>query len=431
MQDEREVTVVWRDLGSPKADHYDDDDAPPASWLADEWEWDDDEGDEGDDDEGDEGDGKAHRYALQIQFGSEHLWSMVAGLSADQPIHAQVRAAALEFRRVLECWTLTGRAPATDAIRVTRIDLCADAILPQPFQRDESDHWRGQPIKRTARGIYPIHQGTTGSPDQVEDHQSQGSFSGWSFGKTPLMVRVYDKTREIVAASQKHWFKDLWDEAAPGVEFGVRVADGQTPVWRCEAQIRRDAARALGIARLCDAAPVQNLRRAWVTVTTDWLTLTLPTDGHTRRDRTATDPRWQTYRDAWGAAAPARYGARIPERDVERTARAAAGSLASYAVAIQTPDAERSLQRLAKDADALERYDEAISERLAEQVGLITARSTSLARAIGRAMLATMRADAIPLDTAAADLAKRMNRQGKLQRIFEEQLARILAKRYD
>ncbi len=111
------------------------------------------------------------------------------------------------------------------------------------------------------------------------------SWSGFEFGRRTagtVTARLYDKTREIKAKPGSYW-PELWKER------GDRYAPDQS-VARVEFEFQRRALRQHGVetaVQAIDLAPA-----LWVTATTDWLTLRVPTADQTR-SRWPLDPVWQ------------------------------------------------------------------------------------------------------------------------------------------
>ena len=103
--------------------------------------------------------------------------------------------------------------------KLSRIDIAAD------FQGFDLSNLNGARFvcPATFRPIYP-------NVDAPETYQ---------FGKGPLVVRVYNKTREL-AQSGKTWLPALW---AQHPDY-----DPSADVWRFEIQYRRDVLRELGSA---------------------------------------------------------------------------------------------------------------------------------------------------------------------------------------
>ncbi|MBC7595712.1 MAG: hypothetical protein H7288_17545 [Kineosporiaceae bacterium] len=100
----------------------------------------------------------------------------------------------------------------------------------------------------------------------------------------PLMARLYDKTKES-AAKGTDWWPSVWSSAyQPGEQ-----------VWRVEFQIERAYLRDVGLSApesVLDAAA-----RLWAKLTSEWLTLRLPTDD-SNRSRWPVSSVWEAVQSA-------------------------------------------------------------------------------------------------------------------------------------
>lgn len=124
---------------------------------------------------------------------------------------------------------------------VSRCDLYADVQYRKGFNAEDGDRF------------------VTCARDR-RTHDKDEDFTGFTFGKGPILARVYDKTKEI-AHSRKHWVYDQW-----GIHPGERVS-----VWRVEYQLRRKYLRSNHIYTFNDL--LRASRQLWEYLTTKWLTL--------------------------------------------------------------------------------------------------------------------------------------------------------------
>jgi hypothetical protein len=106
----------------------------------------------------------------------------------------------------------------------------------------------------------------------------------FQFGKGQIVVRLYNKTREL-AASDKQWLRELW-KLAPGY-------NPELDVWRFEVQYRRKALCELGMDMPAHA--FANLDRL-LGFGLDWCNLRIPRGKSS--DRWLEDERWTALRDA-------------------------------------------------------------------------------------------------------------------------------------
>ena len=69
-------------------------------------------------------------------------------------------------------------------------------------------------------------------------YREDGKIQTFTFGKSDVVLRVYDKIAEIEQQSRKEWFFDIW-----GINLNV---------WRIEWQIRKEVLRRFGIRTVQD-----------------------------------------------------------------------------------------------------------------------------------------------------------------------------------
>jgi len=220
---------------------------------------------------------------IRVRLRSQCLWA------------EGVRAGVAAARRIAdELFDLTAWDERTGEVydepwveRVSRIDLAVDwqpgpgGWLPN-LERD-LDRFVTRAIKRRADVAAVLHK-------------KRERLTGLSFGKTPLMVRIYDRVEEL-RVSEKTWMRELWERTAAraGLAF-----DAYGPVWRLEAQLSRPVLRELRVdgQALDDADSVlAALSAIWGYVTGDWLRLAVP-QADSNRSRWPTDPCWQALRTA-------------------------------------------------------------------------------------------------------------------------------------
>jgi len=106
-----------------------------------------------------------------------------------------------------------------------------------------------------------------------------------SWGKAPIMLRIYDKTQQV-REKRKEWWHDVWDRN-PAYDPAQRV-------FRCEAEIHRAVLKELGVLSVASALsdPGRLLDYAM-----RWCELRIPSDDQTKA-RWALDPRWEQIRQA-------------------------------------------------------------------------------------------------------------------------------------
>ena len=162
-------------------------------------------------------------------------------------------------------------------------------------------------------------------------YEDDREMTALQFGKrgSGIHARIYHKSLEIELKGAV-WVQDLW---------GERWLPGE-PVWRIEAEIRREVIVQLGIDTLDDL--FANVGGIWGYFT-DWLSLRIPTDDETR-SRWPIDPVWAAVSQASlrnGAAGLQRtYGVKR-EASLRRIVVVMRGYISSYAAIIDEPEIDR------------------------------------------------------------------------------------------
>lgn len=113
----------------------------------------------------------------------------------------------------------------------------------------------------------------------------------YQFGQQDMVVRVYNKSVEIVK-HRHEWWKLIW-RICPGYDAGL-------PVYRVETQMRGPVLRELGygsVERIFDELP--EIFSYGLT----WCSLRVPTDG-INTGRWLEDPRWEALRTAFAPSKP-------------------------------------------------------------------------------------------------------------------------------
>lgn len=161
----------------------------------------------------------------------------------------------------------------------------------------------------------------------------------YQFGKGDIVLRVYDKSAEIMA-SRKEWWKFIWRQC------GGCSADA--PVYRVEAQIRGNVLRELGyhsVEHIIEELPEifdYALR---------WASLRVPV-ADTNRSRWPEDPRWTKLRTAF---APSRELGRIrPAKalvDYDRAVKRFASMVASLGASLESTDYWQLCKAITQDAE--------------------------------------------------------------------------------
>lgn len=163
-------------------------------------------------------------------------------------------------------WALHGIGADTEG-GLSRLDLAVDFQGWVPTVAEMDNVVCNSPF----RPIYP----STRNPET------------YVFGKGDIMVRVYNKTREL-AVSGKSWMHALWQESPD--------YDPELDVWRFEVQFRGEALKEYEMRYAADAfANLDGL----LGVGLDWANLRMPRGASS--DRWEEDPRWTALREGAGA----------------------------------------------------------------------------------------------------------------------------------
>ncbi|MBT4513313.1 MAG: hypothetical protein HOC20_14025 [Chloroflexi bacterium] len=181
---------------------------------------------------------------VHIVFRSAYLWRKNGWLDA-----------CIETKRWVSQWAHVRET------KVSRMDVMVDLAIPMPklqhnyievVSRMQKKHSfvEGQKREVLVESAMDIQQFTKGL-----------KLTGYNFGSSELMCRMYDKTHEI-KKSGKEWFKELWERS--GWQEG-------TPVTRIEFQCRRKFLKEMSINSIDD---IENgLADTWRYLTEDWLKL--------------------------------------------------------------------------------------------------------------------------------------------------------------
>lgn len=217
------------------------------------------------------------RFAFVLEDNWFHIQVSNACASALPLAHVQIRSeyltavGAMEALKSLDAIVLflgDVQGPAT----ISRLDLFVDFVGDHNLTSQPGFAW----VKRCRKR---------------DIHEDRDRITGISFGAgNEISARLYDKTVELLK-SRKDYLKPLW--AAKGWE------EGET-VWRMEFQARREA--------LPDELKVPAVRALeheaawWRYLCSEWLRLTIPSQGDETRSRWPTHPVWQELASVWDVA---------------------------------------------------------------------------------------------------------------------------------
>lgn len=263
----------------------------------------------------------------------------------------------------MSCWAPGYESERKDALRmlemfggavirecVSEVHLATDCIgLPiDSLPIKEEDHW-----------VNRAHKFGT--------YHDRRKFEGVTIGKGDLMLRVYDKVRELKTKSthKQPLFADVW---------GLASYD-EKPVTRVEFQLRRDILRQFQ----ADGKPTidtfddlkDHLATLWAYCTTTWCRLaeSLVDRANNNQSKIETHPWWQLIQDApWDGDHTATRGKRYLQKDEEKLWQQGIGVFLTIAalngygpdeletlIAFLQGKMEAKIKRLARDKEEFSR----------------------------------------------------------------------------
>ncbi len=195
-------------------------------------------------------------------------------------------------------------------VKVSRIDICADILIPEiAWRKDLDEHF----VTRAKKDA---------------SYRSSRYLSGFTIGSGDVMARIYDKPREIREKSGKHWVFDIW---------GLPEVPEWHMIVRVEYQIRRTALKQCGIDTWDDA--VNKLGRLWAYCTDKWLRLVDDPELHHTQQHTL--PWWLCVQNGLTDVQPGSPLVRKPamKADAKQLGAQSIGTLASI-IALRMSDEE-------------------------------------------------------------------------------------------
>ncbi len=190
--------------------------------------------------------------------------NVYASLSADILWHKRVEGSIQVLRSCIE--ELGGRVLE---IKPSRVDLCADLLIPGGISLEFLREYR-----------VPSH-----SKIRFEEGGPNLETAYVGGRKSPIQLRIYDKSREVEVKGNKNWFWSIW-----GIE---PCAD----VWRVEFQLRREVLREFQIGTI--QRLIAGLGGVWEYLTEKWVSFRLLDDVNTTR---------RTIHPWWGAVQEQKRG---------------------------------------------------------------------------------------------------------------------------
>jgi hypothetical protein len=252
----------------------------------------------------------------------------VARPSATLPLaHVQISSAALAAYGVARCvadlLVVLGHFGEIhgDPV-VSRADLFVDVTTSCDLTRLEDEQWV---TRAQSRARYAEH----------------GQRSGYVIGRGgDISVRLYDKTLEIRGSGKDH-AKRQWQQ---------RGWNGDSEVWRVEAQARRNALHQFGIRSVDEL--IRRIGELWRYVIEQWCRLSVPNPQDQTPSRWLTHPFWITVAGAPDFHTVAPIGRRVLRRSRAPAdwfmARAFVSDLTSYMATYQIFNTAWALEDLAE-----------------------------------------------------------------------------------
>ncbi|WP_304459279.1 hypothetical protein [Alicyclobacillus sendaiensis] len=271
---------------------------------------------------------KSNLWPIEVDFGSVALWA--------RPFDFWWEHVASILRYVADAPHLlyTPQGEWRVRSRVSRLDWAIDSdewtFVPEDLQRFVS--------RTRMTHLYETEEEWLEYMQELPEvsHLVCRRFTGFSFGKTPVHVRIYHKDRELMLSQQdtkaKFFFR-LWE--ANGWDVGRSV-------WRVEIEIRREALHQMhdGTRAYADmdvdevVARFPTVLRYWLL---SWLSLRQPTDD-TNRSRWPLDETWKRVIET-ASEAPGDFARvfRAPVLDAQNLARQQRTLLAKWALLTRCP----------------------------------------------------------------------------------------------
>jgi hypothetical protein len=177
------------------------------------------------------------RYATRLTDVQEDMTGLVADLTRFAELRAEARARA-RLRSQMDSWRQAKKAAPEDARAWARD--AARKVVRVKKESEASDTGRiDKPGMRAVLAkAFAAHAGKSQDEDRYAgEHFSAREITGYSFGRSEVSMRIYDKTREIREQSRhKTWLYSVWARS------GWVASE---TVWRVEVQLRRDALKEL------------------------------------------------------------------------------------------------------------------------------------------------------------------------------------------
>lgn len=127
------------------------------------------------------------------------------------------------------------------AVKISRADLCCHTDQFH-FKQADIDRFRGKHRKENIR-------------------RCDRKLVGMEFGErtSPVFLRIYDKTKEVMEKGQKLWFFNAWENEGADI----------TNVWNIEFELHRDFFKEINVETVEQF--FQRVKDIWAYLTTEWI----------------------------------------------------------------------------------------------------------------------------------------------------------------
>ncbi len=121
---------------------------------------------------------------------------------------------------------------------------------------------------------------------QIEQYSCGRKDTGYRFGSSPIMSRLYNKGDEI-KKSEKEWFQDIWKSNG---------WNGESEITRAEFQVRRPCLKEYAVNSYEDL--VQTMPDMWHYLSGKWMVIKEPNEKDSNHKRWQTSQLWKAVQDA-------------------------------------------------------------------------------------------------------------------------------------
>jgi len=212
--------------------------------------------------------GKPPRYRFHLQFPEHHIYLAMAEhpKKGTPNVYACLGAETLWQNGIqpaveLLAADIVSFGGSISQFQPSRCDIAADFLIPSGITHD-------------FLMAYRVTRSRAHNP-----HFGNKILETAYFGDkgSPILLRIYDKSLEVMKSGTKNWFWNLW---------GLEVRRG---VWLVEYQLRRDILRQFEVDTLDDL--YMKIAGIWKKLTTDWFSLRL--NDNDKPERRTVHPLWQ------------------------------------------------------------------------------------------------------------------------------------------